>query len=163
MKASVSGGTKGGFVRMASIHTYRVRGDWSGGRTSVGSIEGSNFNSPLSIPVDLGGPGVGTSPEELLLGAAYGCYLITLSTLLSNRNVPFTKISLESQGFVVNDRGLRFDRIEHYPTIYVDGPVDEEQISFLAQHAEHACMVSSALRGNVEVRVHPRVAVQAPN
>jgi peroxiredoxin-like protein len=119
------------------------------------------LSTKFSVPTNLGGPGIGTNPEELLLSAAYGCYLITLAILLTNRKIPFTRIELESEGFVINDKGLQYDRIEHRPTIYVDQPVDEEYIVALAKHAEHACMVSSALRGNVVVNVEPRVLVQA--
>lgn len=147
---------------MSSVHTFKVHGSWTGDRQGVGNIEGDSISSKLSVPANLGGPGVGTSPEELLLGAAYGCYLITLSIILTNRKIPFTKIELESQGYVVNDKGLRFDRIEHHPTIFVDQAVDEAQVMSYAEHAEHACMVSSAIRGNVEVTVHPRVLVQTP-
>ncbi len=100
------------------------------------------------------------NPEELLLGAASGCYVITLAIILSNRKVPYTRLELESEGFVVDDGGLRFDRIEHRPTIYVDQPVDHEKISLYAEQAEHACMVSSALRGNVQVTVHPQVLME---
>jgi peroxiredoxin-like protein len=146
---------------MSSVHTYKVHGEWTGDRQGVGIIEGTGLSTKFSVPSNLGGPGIGTNPEELLLSAAYGCYLITLTILLTNRNVPFTRIELESEGFVINDKGLQFDRIEHRPTIYVDQPVDEEYVVTLAQHAEHACMVSTALRGNVAVSVEPRVLVQA--
>jgi peroxiredoxin-like protein len=146
---------------MSSVHSYKVHGEWTGDRQGVGTLEGTGLSTKFSVPSNLGGPGVGTNPEELLLSAAYGCYLITLTILLANRKVPFTRIELESEGTVINDKGLQFDRIEHRPTIYVDQPVDEEYIVTLAQHAEHACMVSTALRGNVEVTVQPRVLVQA--
>ncbi|GGJ12378.1 hypothetical protein GCM10010885_22190 [Alicyclobacillus cellulosilyticus] len=146
---------------MASIHTYTVRGAWTGDKFSVGRITSEGLTAQFSIPNDLGGPGVGTNPEELLLSAAAGCYLITLSAILSNRRIPFARIDLESVGYVENDRGLRFDRIEHRPTIVLDRPYDEEQLITLAEHAEHACMVSSAVRGNVAVHVSPRVIVEA--
>jgi peroxiredoxin-like protein len=145
---------------MTTILCYTVDGRWSGGRLGRGKLTGDSLSTELSIPVNLGGPGIGTNPEELLLGAAAGCYLITLATLFANREVPVVRIDLESRGFVERDRGLRFDRIEHHPTIVVDSPVDEQYLVALAEHAEHACMVSSALRGNVRVDVFPRVQVQ---
>ncbi|MCL6594458.1 MAG: OsmC family protein, partial [Alicyclobacillus sp.] len=116
---------------------------------------------PLSVPANLGGPGVGTNPEALLLAAANGCYLITLSKLLHNRGIPFLRIEVTSEGRVEHDGGLRFDEIVHRPTVVVEHADDEARILVLAEHAEHACMVSSALRGNVKVRVEPQVRVQA--
>jgi peroxiredoxin-like protein len=145
---------------MATILRYTVDCTWSGGRLGRGRLTGESLSTELSVPVNLGGPGIGTCPEELLLGAAAGCYLITLSTLLANRHVPVVRIDLESRGFVEDDRGLRFDRIEHHPTIILESPVDEHYIITLAEHAEHACMVSSALRGNVQVKVYPSVEIQ---
>jgi peroxiredoxin-like protein len=145
---------------MSEVHTYKVRSAWSGNRQGTGTINGDGLSSKFSVPNNLDGPGVGTNPEELLLGAASGCYVITLAIILSNRKVPYTRLELESEGFVVDDGGLRFDRIEHRPTIYVDQPVDHEKISLYAEQAEHACMVSSALRGNVQVTVHPQVLME---
>jgi peroxiredoxin-like protein len=120
------------------------------------------LTTDISIPANLGGPGVGTNPEELLLGAAAGCYLMTLCTLLTNRGISYSKIELHSEGYVEDDHGLRFDRIEHHPTIVVDAGTDEAMVKRLALHAEHACMVASALRGNVVVQVVPTIQVQTP-
>lgn len=142
---------------MPNIHTYTITGHWSGTGTSVGQLNFSNAQGELSVPENLGGPGVGTSPEEMLLASAAGCYLITLATLLRNRDISYAKIQLESEGFVEDEVGLRYDRIDHRPTIYFEGVVDEDEIVRLANHAEHACMVSSALRGNVAVTVHPTI------
>ncbi|GMA49602.1 hypothetical protein GCM10025857_09590 [Alicyclobacillus contaminans] len=145
---------------MTQLHTYTVRGEWSGDRHGTGHVSGERLSSALSVPTNLGGPGVGTNPEELLLSAANGCYLITLAILLTNRKVPYTRLELESEGFVVNDRGLRYDRIEHRPTIHVAPGTDVEQVEVYAEQAEHACMISSAIRGNVRVTVVPRVVVE---
>lgn len=145
---------------MVNAVSYTLHGTWTGGRSSSGQVEVGGLSSQISIPKELGGSGVGTNPEELLLSAASACYMITLGLLLTNRNIPYVRIDLESKAFVENDHGLRFDRIEHYPTIVVDEPGSEVELYKLAEHAEHACMVSSAVRGNVEVTVLPRVLVQ---
>lgn len=147
---------------MGTVHAYEVKTMWTGPRNGVGTLTGSGFTTDLSIPANLGGPGVGTNPEELLLSAAASCYLITLCTLLTNRGIRYTEIQLTSEGYVEDDHGLRFDRIEHRPTILVDSEPEEGEVKKLALHAEHACMISSALRGNVVVTVEPEVRVQAP-
>ncbi|MCL6598295.1 MAG: OsmC family protein [Alicyclobacillus macrosporangiidus] len=145
---------------MSEIHTFAVTGRWPADFHQGGTLTAGGLSVSFSIPAGLGGPGIGTNPEELLLASAAGCYLITLGKLLRNRRIPFSEIHLESRGFVENDRGLRFDRIEHRPVVLVDDPADEEHIRILCEHAEHACMVSSALRGNVAVQVVPEVRVQ---
>lgn len=102
-----------------------------------------------------------TSPEELLLSAAAGCYLITLKTLLINREIAFSSIELNSEALIVNDGGSRFDSIVHRPIILLEQSADEAEVRVLAAHAEHTCMVSCALRGNVTVCVEPTVLIQA--
>lgn len=102
-----------------------------------------------------------TSPEELLLSAAAGCYLITLKTLLENRQIPVVSIELTSEALIHNDGGLRFDSIVHRPTLICEQLVDEAKLRKLAAHAEHACMVSCALRGNVAMSVEPTILIRA--
>lgn len=148
---------------MTNVHSYTLQGNWIGTKLGVGHLQTQGLASDVSIPVNLNGPGIGTNPEELLLSAASGCYLITLSALLTNREIPYLRIELESEGYVENDHGLRYDRIEHRPTIVVDHAVDELTLHALARHAEHACMISSALRGNVAVSVVPQILVQEPS
>lgn len=146
---------------MGTVQSYDVTTTWSAAPGSVGSLIASGLTSDISIPTDLGGPGVGTNPEELLLAAAAGCYLITLRTILTNRGVSYSQIELNSRGFVENDHGLRFDRIEHHPLIVLESSADEDKVKQLAMHAVHACMVSSALRGNVNLTVIPKVCIEA--
>ncbi|MCL6632185.1 MAG: OsmC family protein [Alicyclobacillus herbarius] len=142
--------------------TYTVFGTWSGDKSGNGTLRlGENTTVHYSIPQNLGGSGQGTNPEELLLSAAAGCYTLTLAILLQNRHIPYHRIDIETQGFVENEGGLRYDRIVHQPVIYVDNLTDEQRILRLAEHAELTCMVSSALRGNVDVIVRPRVVCGA--
>lgn len=145
---------------LEKVHTYTTTATWSGDRAGVGQIDATNLSTQISVPTNLGGAGTGTNPEELLLSAAASCYVITLGLLLANRKVPYIRIDLESTGFLEYERGLRFDRIEHRPTIILDSQSDDAALLSMAEHAEHACMVSSAIRGNVEVKVIPRVVVQ---
>lgn len=146
---------------MGTVLNYNVTTTWGSAPDSIGTMMSSGFTLDVSSPADLGGPGVGTNPEELLLAAAAGCYLITLRTILHNRGIMYTQIEMSSRGFVESDHGLRFDRIEHRPLIVLESPESEAQVKQLAMHAEHACMVSSAIRGNVKVSVLPQVKVQA--
>ncbi|MCL6627618.1 OsmC family protein [Alicyclobacillus shizuokensis] len=142
--------------------TYTVSGQWSGDRDGVGALRlGDETTAQFSMPRNLGGCGIGTNPEELLLSAAASCYLLTLAILLRNRQIPYHRIEVESTGYVENEGGLRYDRIVHLPTVYVSDLRDEQRILQLAEHAELTCMVSSALRGNVRVGVRPRVVCGA--
>jgi peroxiredoxin-like protein len=150
---------------MNNVLKYKLKGTWSHGKQQTGQILTRNLSTTVGIYSDSDGNENMTTPEELLLSAAASCYMITLSLLLENRNIPYQRIELESEAIIENDKGLRLDRIAHYPEIVVD-EVDSasiDKIAKLTHHAEHTCMVSSALRGNVEVVVYPRVTVtEAP-
>jgi len=144
-----------------TVHSFHTHAIWSGSRASVGQLESAGFSTQFSVPTELNGPGIGTNPEELLIGAAAGCYLITLSALLTNRKIPYQRLDLKTTVDILRDGGMRVDKIEHRPTITVDDLSMEEEIMRLALHAEHTCMVSSALRGNVKMQVLPKVQMQA--
>jgi peroxiredoxin-like protein len=146
-------------IDLSKVISYNATGNWS-------PSTGTSIISTTHVSVQLTHSSAqaaesSATPEELLLSAAAGCYLQTLLTLLNNRNVSYQKISLESVGHVIDDSGLRFDRIEHYPTITLDDSQQTDLAVLLTEHAEHTCMVSSALRGNVQVVVQPRILVQA--
>jgi peroxiredoxin-like protein len=145
---------------MNNAETYTFRGTWTKGNSQIGQISTENLSTDVTIGKTLSGTGNHTNPEELLLSAAASCYMITLSMLLENRNIPFERIELTSEALVENDKGLRLDKIIHYPHILIDGSTDMNKVVKLAHHAEHTCMVSSALRGNVEVIVLPRVTMR---
>lgn len=119
------------------------------------SLEISNVSTIVDPVAD------STTPEELLLAASAACYLLTLRAILTNRGIPVQQIELFSEARVETIGGLRFDAIEHHPKIILEEAYDENQIEILAAHAEHACMVSSALRGNVKVSVHSTVELCA--
>lgn len=152
---------------MTTQQSYTLTSKWTGNRESVGQFFSKSFTTEFSVPTELGGPGVGTNPEELLLAAASGCYIITLAALLTNRKVPFTSIELTSEIIVENDKGLRVESITHRPVITIDyahadatGSIDVKLIEGFALHAEHACMISSALRGNVLFSVEPMIQIK---
>ena len=51
-------------------HIFKLKADWPGLRNDVGTIEACNLKTEISIPPEMDGPGVGTNPDEMLLGAA---------------------------------------------------------------------------------------------
>ena len=59
---------------------------WSGG--SQGVVETGGQSLQFSMPASMGGLGVGTSPEELLLSAVGSCYTATLAGLTEARRLP---------------------------------------------------------------------------
>lgn len=141
-------------------HKFELNASWTGGRNGEGSISVGNLQSAVSVPADMQGPGVGTNPEEMLLGAAATCYLITLAAIFENRGLPVAELTMTTEGIVSTDGGLRFEKIVHRPAIMLAADATAEQAEAAraaAERAEQACMISKAVRGNVEVTVEPIV------
>lgn len=143
-----------------AIHDFHLQAVWTGGRNDVGTISAGNLVTQVSIPPEMDGPGIGTNPDEMLLGAAATCYLITLAAMLERSNIDAT-ISLVSDAQVDVTNGVfTYKNIAHQPTITVTQPLDEalfKKVDRLAHKAEQTCMISKALRGNVALSVQPTI------
>ncbi|MDP1510856.1 OsmC family protein [Paenibacillus sp. CMAA1739] len=142
-------------------HTFLLKADWNGGRNSDGRIEAGQLRTAISIPAEMGGPGVGTNPDEMLLGAAATCYLITLAAMMERASLPVVSLALESEGIVdVTNNIFTYRRIVHRPQVLLsvdatDGQI--EQALRLAEQAESSCMISRAVAGNVALSTEPAV------
>lgn len=135
-------------------HMFRMNLTWSEGRNGTGRLEATNLKSEISIPQEMEGPGIGTNPDEMLLGAAATCYLITFATLLENSKVPVVSLSMKAEGFVDVTNGVfTYEKIVHKPSVIVENLTEREQrrIQRLAEKAEQTCMISKALKGNVQI------------
>ena len=63
-------------------HYFHLKADWPGLRNDIGTIDAGNLKTKISIPPEMDGPGIGTNPDEMLLGAAATCYIITLAAMM---------------------------------------------------------------------------------
>ncbi|MBU9707632.1 MULTISPECIES: OsmC family protein [Paenibacillus] len=142
-------------------HTFLLKADWNGGRNSDGRIEAGQLRTAISIPAEMGGPGVGTNPDEMLLGAAATCYLITLAAMMERASLPVVSLALESEGIVdVTNNIFTYRRIVHRPRVLLSVDATESQIEQalrLAEQAETSCMISRAVAGNVALSTEPVV------
>lgn len=136
-------------------HEFYLKADWPGGRNSTGYIESENLKTIVSIPPEMDGPGIGTNPDEMLLGAAATCYVITLAAMIERAKLPLKEMSLESVGVVdVTDGIITYKKIIHKPTVALNNKATEkeyERLKRLIYRAEESCMISRAIKGNVDV------------
>jgi peroxiredoxin-like protein len=148
---------------MPTKHTFHLKAHWQGGRQGEGTLSAGNLQTKISIPKEMDGPGIGTNPDEMLIGAAATCYLITLAAMMERREIPVAELTLETVGVVSQDKGLKFESITHKPRVVLGAEVTEEQIRMverMTEQAEKACMISNALRGNVELGVEGIISVE---
>lgn len=142
-------------------HDFKVQTSWQGGRDTVGKVQGDVLHESISIPAGLGGQGVGTNPDEMLVSAASSCYIISLAAVLEHAHYEDVEIAQTSIGTAVLDQGkFKMKSITHYPTITIhedDATRLNRQLSKLLKLADQNCMISNSVRGNVEIDIEPTI------
>jgi len=142
-------------------HPFILNAVWNGGRNSDGTIEAGQLKTQISIPKEMGGPGVGTNPDEMLLGAAATCYLITLAAMLERSELTTSNLTLTSEATVdVTNNIFTYEAIKHSPVITLSKDASQDDIDKairIAHKAEGSCMISRAVAGNVQITTEPSV------
>lgn len=136
--------------------TFAVVASWTGlGEAGTGQLAVDERKYEFSVPTEMGGRGVGTSPEELLTSAVCTCFTSTLFALLSRARLPAAKLTVAAQGKVTGYPGkdAHFAEIRVSPTVH-DGDTSrlEEYAKFACQ-ARDRCFIGRTLRGNVAYTV----------
>lgn len=107
--------------------------------------------------------GIGTNPDEMLLGAAATCYIISLGAMFERAELPIAGMSMTSEGIVdVTDGIFTYEKIIHRPHVTLKQGTPDKQIRLtekLVEKAEKTCMISKAIRGNVELGLEPVVRI----
>jgi peroxiredoxin-like protein len=142
-------------------HSFHISTDWPGLRNDTGTMSSENFHTKISIPPEMDGPGVGTNPDEMLLGAAATCYIITLAAMLERSRIEKRALTMKSEGIVEVDKGIiTYKEIIHRPVLFLGSSANEKAFTLtkkLMLKAEQSCMITRALKGNVTVRVEPEI------
>ncbi|MCM3154435.1 OsmC family protein [Priestia megaterium] len=145
-------------------HHFHLQAHWPGGRNEVGTIESGQLKTNISIPPEMDGPGVGTNPDEMLLGAAATCYIITLAAMFERSGIRQEGLTMESEAIVDVTNGVfTYEKIIHKPHVIITSEfaAQEEKINRLIKKAETSCMISRAIQGNVEIELEPQLTVKA--
>ena len=149
-----------------AIHTFYLKADWPGHRNDVGTIETEHLHTKVSVPPEMDGPGIGTNPDEMLLGAAATCYIITLAALMERNQLPKISLTMDSEGIVdVTDGVITYQKIIHRPKVVLNHDASIKDLSLaqrLAEKAESSCMISRALKGNVEIDLQADILIDSP-
>lgn len=144
-------------------HHFILNAKWPGGRNDIGRIEAGAIKTEVSIPKAMGGPGVGTNPDDLLLGSAATCYIITLVAMLERSRVDKETLTMESEAIVdVTDGIFTYKKIIHRPIVHLSNAATDSQIRLtekLVKKADSSCMISRAIKGNVTVEIEPTITI----
>jgi len=144
-------------------HHFHLKANWPGLRNDIGEIEAGNLKTKVSIPPEMDGPGVGTNPDEMLLGAAATCYIITLAAMLERSGLEKESLTMDSEAIVDVTGGVfTYKKIIHRPHVVLKSNATEKGLKLaekLAQKAETSCMISRAIQGNVEMELEALVEI----
>lgn len=144
-------------------HPFVLEAVWNGGRNSTGTIDAGQLKTQISIPKEMGGPGIGTNPDEMLLGAAATCYLITLAAMMERAELSVESLTLSSEATVdVTNNIFTYEAITHKPVVTLkqgSSELDVDKALRLSHQAESSCMISRAVAGNVQIKTEPSVLV----
>ncbi len=144
-----------------ALHSFHLKADWPGNRNDVGTIESGNLKTQISIPPEMDGPGVGTNPDEMLLGAASTCYIITLAAMMERSRLAKESLTMDSEGIVEVVNGvITYKKIIHRPQIVLTADAGDKEFNLaqkLAEKAESSCMITRAIQGNIEVELEATI------
>jgi osmotically inducible protein OsmC len=136
---------------------FNIALTWAGtGREGAGQIRTDDLALELSGPKSMGGRGIGTSPEELLVCAVSSCYTATLFAVLRGAQLPVDSLAVNASGTVTGFPGeTRFARIAVSPTVLGGDVRRVPEYQAAASRAHGSCFIGPALAllvGSVHVR-----------
>lgn len=134
---------------------FQVELEWSGsGRDGAGRIATDDLQFELSTPASMGGRGVGTNPEELLVCAVASCYAATLFGVLRRAGLPAGSVNINARGSVTGYPGqARFERLVVSPTIVGGDASRVRAYEQAAATAHDRCFIGRTIAGNVDYQV----------
>src|SRR5258708_48918 len=147
------------------LHSFTIKSVWTGDSNGDGVVTPSGGAISYGLPEGLGGAAGRTNPEELLMCSIAACYSLTLAVLAERRKLPVSQIETAVEGDVIRQPGgtLKFIAMRLKPKITLNSS-DEGHLKAthdFAHKAEQYCVISNAIRGNVELSVVPEIITAA--
>lgn len=130
------------YTARAHVTGGRVNGH---GRTSDGALE-----VDLRPPVESGGEGGGTNPEQLFAVGYASCFESALGVVARRQRVDAGDVAIDSQVSLIPTEDRRFV-LAVVLDVTLPSVEDPEQAVALVEAAHHVCPYSNATRGNIDV------------
>jgi osmotically inducible protein OsmC len=132
------------YTARAHVTGGRVNGH---GRTSDGALE-----VELRPPVESGGEGGGTNPEQLFAVGYASCFESALGAVARRQRVDVGDVAIDSQVSLIPTEDRRFV-IAVVLDVTLPSIEDPEQAVALVEAAHEVCPYSNATRGNIDVEL----------
>jgi lipoyl-dependent peroxiredoxin len=130
------------YTARAHVTGGRVNGH---GRTSDGALE-----VDLRPPVESGGEGGGTNPEQLFAIGYASCFESALGVVARRQRVEAGDVAIDSQVSLIPTEDRRFV-LAVVLDVTLPSIEDPEQAAALVEAAHQVCPYSNATRGNIDV------------
>src|ERR1700744_4592702 len=130
---------------------YTARATVTGGREKGhGVTSDGTLDVQLRTPVDMGGEGGGTNPEQLFAIGYAACFEGALGVVARRERVDLGAVSIESRVSLITteDRGFN---VAVDLNVTLPGINDPARAAGLVSAAPQVCPYSNAPRGNVDV------------
>jgi lipoyl-dependent peroxiredoxin len=130
------------YTARAHVTGGRVNGH---GRTSDGALE-----VDLRPPVESGGEGGGTNPEQLFAVGYASCFESALGAVARRQRIDAGDVAIDSQVSLIPTEDRRFV-LAVVLELTLPSIEDPEQAVALVEAAHQVCPYSNATRGNIDV------------
>ena len=142
-------------------HYFDVKSIWAGDSDGDGKLIAENREMEYGRPACLNAKPGRTNPEELLVESVVACYSITFAILAEKKRLPISHFEVSAQGEIVRqpDRSLKYTAIHIKPKITLESadPAVQKSAIDAAYRTDKYCLISNALKGNVEITVEPEI------
>ena len=132
---------------------YTAEATVTGGRTQGHGVTSDGaLDVQLRTPIEMGGTGGGTNPEQLFAVGYAACFEGALAVVARRERAEVGDVSIDSRVRLTTTEGRAF-------TVAVDLDVslpqvtDEDQAVRLVAAAHAVCPYSNATRGNIDVKL----------
>ena len=132
------------YTARAHVTGGRVNGH---GRTSDGALE-----VDLRPPVESGGEGGGTNPEQLFAVGYASCFESALGAVARRQRIDPGDVAIDSQVSLIPTEDRRFV-LGVALDVTLPSIEDPEQAVALVEAAHQVCPYSNATRGNIDVKL----------
>ena len=121
-----------------------------GGRSGHVRSESGFVDQAVVVPVEFGGPGGATNPEELFAAGYASCFLSALGLLAGKREIDTTEATVTANVGLAFEGGgfdLKVELVIRLPG------VERAMAEKLVSRAHDVCPYSRATRGNIPVEL----------
>ncbi|WP_027344355.1 organic hydroperoxide resistance protein [Hamadaea tsunoensis] len=134
---------------MTNIYTAVATASGRDGRAA--SSDG-RLDVKLSLPVEMGGDGAGTNPEQLFAAGYAACFATSMKLVAPRKNLDVSDASVTAE-VGLSPNGAGGYQLDVALRISLPPHITPEAAQDLLAATHHVCPYSNATRGNVPVRL----------